>query len=176
MNREFCLAHQIYYDEECPECLDVHVMDIVSLKCYTLGILFDSNLNEVLLIEKQRPEWQKGFYNFPGGKVETDETSKECIIREFKEETNLDVTDWLYIGRIINSKNYYVDVFASIHNGKEEVQQMTDEKPEWIWFVNIPLPNNTISNLTWLVPFAKNIFLQGNNDFLTFGTFEYEFR
>lgn len=144
------------------------------MKAYTLGILFSDDLNQVLLIEKQRPDWQKGLYNFPGGHIEEGETALNCIKREFKEETNLEIKDWLYIGKIVNKDNYFVDVFTSIHNTDEIGQKMTDECPEWVECDSPDVP--MISNLYWLIPFAKNIFQQGNHDFLTFGTFEYEFR
>ena len=37
---------------------------------YSLGFVFDLPVEKVLLIEKQRPEWQKGKLNGIGGKIE----------------------------------------------------------------------------------------------------------
>jgi hypothetical protein len=48
---------------------------------------------------------------------------------------------------------------------------MTDEYLVWQDLDN--LPSNMISNLTWLIPFALNIWRQGNVDNLNFGTFIY---
>jgi 8-oxo-dGTP pyrophosphatase MutT (NUDIX family) len=42
--------------------------------------------NQVLLVEKDRPAWQKGRYNLPGGKIEPGETPLACAIRELGEE------------------------------------------------------------------------------------------
>jgi len=43
--------------------------------------------NHVLLILKDRPDWQKGRLNLPGGKVEEGETPAQAAVRELKEET-----------------------------------------------------------------------------------------
>lgn len=40
---------------------------------------------------------------------------------------------------------------------------------------NYPLSDNIISNLSWLIPFAKNFWRQGNHDRLCFGQFNYEY-
>lgn len=72
---------------------------------YSAIAVFDADLDRVVLIEKQKPAWQVGKANFPGGKVEdTDWPSIEefdyehvrrnvahlhCAIRELKEETGL---------------------------------------------------------------------------------------
>jgi 8-oxo-dGTP diphosphatase len=43
----------------------------------------------VLLVEKDRPAWQKGCLNLLGGKVEPGETELETALRELKEESGL---------------------------------------------------------------------------------------
>ena len=40
---------------------------------YTLGFVFDRDLQHVLLIQKQRPAWQAGKFNGIGGKLEAGE-------------------------------------------------------------------------------------------------------
>ncbi|AXR78439.1 8-oxo-dGTP diphosphatase [Natrarchaeobaculum sulfurireducens] len=45
---------------------------------------------EVLLIEKRRGLGE-GWYNGPGGKLEAEETPRECAIRETREEVGLEV-------------------------------------------------------------------------------------
>lgn len=76
---------------------------------YSAIAIFDKDLDRVVLIEKQKPAWQAGKANFPGGKVELqdwplpnhndDEASDyegaaqeahlTCAIRETAEETGL---------------------------------------------------------------------------------------
>lgn len=43
--------------------------------------------DDVLLILKDRPDWQKGRLNLPGGKIEEGETPEQAGARELKEET-----------------------------------------------------------------------------------------
>lgn len=68
---------------------------------YVVGYLFAEHLDGervLLLILKNRPEWQKGRWNAPGGKVEPNEQPLAAMRREYLEETGLDSTqlglDW----------------------------------------------------------------------------------
>lgn len=40
-----------------------------------------------------------GYYDIPGGKIEDNETSQEASIREFKEETGIDILKQHFIGK-----------------------------------------------------------------------------
>jgi 8-oxo-dGTP diphosphatase len=60
------------------------------IKSYVLGFAFDEAKLMVVLIEKQKPEWQKGKLNGVGGKVEPYDKNMHCaMVREFYEETGL---------------------------------------------------------------------------------------
>lgn len=61
------------------------------IKKYVLGFAFSRNKNEIALILKDRPEWQKGKINGIGGKVEPEDFDiTSAMVREFKEETGVD--------------------------------------------------------------------------------------
>ena len=146
------------------------------MKNYTIGIYFDCYLKRIALILKNRPDWQAGKFNFPGGHIELNEPSNNCVIREFKEECGINTTydDWKHIGRIINKEHYVVEIFTAIQDVEHgEITTMEDQKVTWIDIDK--LPENIISNLFWLIPFALNYWKQGNADHLKFGTFDYKY-
>jgi 8-oxo-dGTP pyrophosphatase MutT (NUDIX family) len=145
------------------------------MKKYTIGALFTPDYKRVLLILKTKPDWQKGKFNLPGGSIEDGETCFECVAREFKEETDLDLPadNWQHIGKIDNPGNYFVDFLTTICYSPENVKSLTNET--CLWFDCDALPDACISNLHWLIPFALNIWKQGNADGLTFGTFQYSY-
>lgn len=122
------------------------------MKRYVLGFLFPRSLDSVLLIEKNRPEWQAGLKNGIGGKVENGETWEAAMQREFLEETGADVSDWtpfLYLKGL----EWTVRCFWSV--GDPEVKTMTDEKLVSTIFPLRPW-DKVIPNLHWLVPMARD--------------------
>jgi 8-oxo-dGTP diphosphatase len=53
---------------------------------YVVGFMFSPGLSGVVLTLKNRPAWQVGLLNGPGGKVNVGETHKRAMVREFHEE------------------------------------------------------------------------------------------
>lgn len=82
------------------EITTVATLGIESYTVRVYGILIDAN-NQVLLSD----EFIRGDYftKFPGGGLELGEGTRECLKREFKEETGLDVT----IGEHIYTTDYF---------------------------------------------------------------------
>jgi 8-oxo-dGTP pyrophosphatase MutT (NUDIX family) len=61
------------------------------------------NREKCLLVLKDRPKWQAGFYNLIGGKVESDEDPESAALRELTEETGLvSHTSPILMGRIVD--------------------------------------------------------------------------
>lgn len=59
---------------------------------YVACILIYNNNNNVLLCQRKGGRFD-GLWEFPGGKVEHNETSYNAIIREIKEELELNIID-----------------------------------------------------------------------------------
>lgn len=70
------------------------------IKKYVLGFAFSKDRKELVLIEKQRPLWQKGKFNGIGGKIEEGEDPIDSMVREFQEETGVktDPDKWQNFG------------------------------------------------------------------------------
>lgn len=69
------------------------------------GIIFINN--KIVLLKNERDEWE-----LPGGKLESDEIAEDCVIREIKEELNIDceidylIDVWMY--NILNKVNVFI--------------------------------------------------------------------
>lgn len=61
--------------------------------------IYDKNNKKVLVLDKKKKEGWEGL-TFPGGKVEEDESFENSVIREAKEETNLDIKNPKLVGII----------------------------------------------------------------------------
>jgi 8-oxo-dGTP diphosphatase len=123
---------------------------------YCLGFAFDEDFQSVLLIEKQRPEWQKGLLNGIGGKVEINEMPLNAMCREFEEETgfNLDHARWATFGSL-RGKDWIVYLYTTtLFDGEYSLidYNKTDEE---IILQDIDNLCTAIPNLSWLVPMAK---------------------
>jgi len=131
------------------------------MKLYTVGFLFNNERNEVLLIQKKRPDWQKGYLNGIGGHIEEDESPLECMTREFYEEADIKIFNWEELAIITDEETWKVhfyrtfvadDIFNSYESKTdEEVIGCIFRKDE---YDGILLPNNVIKNLNWLIPMA----------------------
>ena len=66
---------------------------------YEFTICFIKRGNEVLLLNRDKPCWM-GRWNGIGGKLEKDESPKECMLREIKEETGIDIGKVNYKGNV----------------------------------------------------------------------------
>jgi 8-oxo-dGTP diphosphatase len=75
-------------------------MAITKFTIRVYGILMDENKRILLSDEFIRGDY---FTKFPGGGMELGEGTRDCLKREFKEETGLDVT----IGEHIYTTDYY---------------------------------------------------------------------
>jgi len=107
-------------------------------------------------MHKNRPDWQMGKVNGVGGKIEANEESTDCIVREVQEETGVQtqVENWAYFGEI-HGKKWRVDLYAMLYfEATDNFTSTTDEKIEWF---NInDLPDNILDNLNWIIPMAIN--------------------
>lgn len=57
---------------------------------------------KVLCCKRGHGKALEGYWEFPGGKVESNETHKETIIREIKEELKIEIGNLIYV-----DKSYY---------------------------------------------------------------------
>jgi len=134
------------------------------MKKYTVGIIFNKDLDHVLLALKNRPDWMKGTYNGPGGRFEdVDQDCFDCVVREIQEECGLEThrDQWDFRG-YLESISLSVDFLTMIYQGEmDDMKTLTDEVMYWIPMDK--LPKNLARNIDWIIPLCYR-FHKGDND------------
>jgi ADP-ribose pyrophosphatase YjhB (NUDIX family) len=110
-----------------------------------------------ILLFKRNVEPFKGFWHVIGGQVDENDTLKEALIREFKEETGLKVK----VGKIIAGRieetfdRIKIIVAFEISNSQGEIR-LNFENEAYGWFDQIP-PNSVYNYAKY---FQKRQFLK----------------
>lgn len=126
---------------------------------YVVGFLFSEDMERVALIEKNKPEWQKGWLNGIGGKIEAGETAAEAMQREFYEETGCVGYAWEHFYTMTNFSDYRLYIFKA-KGDLDNLESPTDEKVgiyEVARLRSLPV----IPNLNWIIPFAMDWAMTG---------------
>lgn len=118
------------------------------------GFLFSADREQVVLVQKINPEWQRGRLNGVGGKIEPfDESPVAAMVREFQEEAGLLVNEWELFCKVKNRGNltYF---FRSFADGN--VNHISGQEAEKISAYPISELDglNTMPNLGWLIPMS----------------------
>lgn len=97
-----------------------------------VGVVMNA-ANQVLLAKRPNHLHQGGKWEFPGGKVENNETTSQALIRELQEEVNITVSDTTPLMTIAHD---YPDkqVLLDIHIVKTfsgEPSGLEGQKVEW---------------------------------------------
>lgn len=96
------------------------------------GIIYKSD--KFLIAQRNRKKTQGGLWEFPGGKIETGETPEKALIREIKEEFNVDIKVDKYIGETIHhypEKNIKL-IFYKATILSEKIELLEHEDARWI--------------------------------------------
>ena len=62
--------------------------------------------DRILIAQRRDPDNLAGKWEFPGGKIEHNETPQQCLIREMKEEFDIDVV----IGEFFDESIYHYEI------------------------------------------------------------------
>jgi 8-oxo-dGTP diphosphatase len=109
--------------------------------------------HKVVLIRKNKPDWQRGLLNGVGGKIEPGESPDEAMAREWKEETGTIVDDWEPFV-VMRFPGATIFVFKRMAHALPDVFTATDE-PVSVWVVrDVMRHSGKIPNLNWLIPMA----------------------
>lgn len=118
---------------------------------YVVGFLFSSAGGRVVLVQKIKPDWQRGRLNGVGGKVERGESYLEAMDREFMEEAGLSGLPWEQFASLGGS-NWGIGFFRARSEKIEYVR--TCEAEKILVRPVCPIPHDALPNLHWLIPLA----------------------
>ncbi len=104
--------------------------------------------NEVLMLQRQNTWYYDGGYCLPSGHIEPHELASEAIVRELKEEINIEVTQedvklFSVIQRMTGGENgrEYFDLCYLVASRKGEIANAEPEKCKQLsWFTPKTLP------------------------------------
>ena len=141
------MEHPLEIFKYCPVCGSEHfeVHNFKSKKCCDCGFTYYANPcsataafivndNDEMLVVRRAKEPAKGTLDLPGGFVDMGETVEEGMVREIKEETNLDVSVGDFCEAIQNDYSHKrtVQIMMYLENIEGEVK-ISDEHTDWKW-------------------------------------------
>jgi nucleoside triphosphatase len=143
--------HSIYLENNINNYIYINIMTDKKFPRIVVGVLIYNNKNEIFLAKSNK--W-KNKWIVPGGHLEWGETLHNCVKRETKEETNLDIENikLINVQESIFSEEYhdkrhmiFMDFSAKV---KSNNVKLNDELQEYGWFnpenaLNINLNSST---------------------------------
>lgn len=120
---------------------------------YSVGFLHDDS--RIVLIQKNRPDWQRYLLNGVGGHLEEGETGHDAMVREFEEETGVLVPKWEPFLTLEGTKSR-IFCFAAYDTGHwiSQVETKTDEQV-FVRDLKSFNPLACVPNLEWIVPLMR---------------------
>lgn len=105
--------------------------------------------NKILLMRRKNTGFADGFYSMPAGKLEPKESVENAIIREVKEEINIDIkNETLKTIQVMNRNGIdreRIDYFFTVDRWNGEIKNNEPNKCDDLkWFDLDYLPENTI--------------------------------
>ena len=118
--------------------------------------------NENILIARRKPDDElEGFWEFPGGKIEGNETPQQCLEREIQEELGVSSTagDFFFesVFEYDHGKFKIIAMYTDLHS--KGFTLSSHDKAEWV-------PITELLNYKLLpadIPIAKKIIKQHQN-------------
>jgi 8-oxo-dGTP diphosphatase len=107
------------------------------MKAYGLTVrgIIKNDFAEILIVKRHpKSRTDPEMWELPGGKVENGEHFADALVREIKEETNLDVNVGDFCEAIQNDYSHKrtVQIMMYLENIEGEVK-ISDEHTDWMW-------------------------------------------
>jgi 8-oxo-dGTP pyrophosphatase MutT (NUDIX family) len=125
---------------------------------YTLGFVFNEELNRVVLIELNKPNrWNDRLINGVGGHIEEGEEPLNCMSRECMEESGINIppANWRFVGIYegVGSKEVF-KIHVYYTTTKQNLLVNSSEGSVSWYDVSTVAKLKTVSNLQWMMPYC----------------------
>lgn len=122
--------------------------------------LFFIKDDKLFLIQRKNTGWEDGKYGVPSGHLEKNETVRDAVAREAKEEAGIDIEkSKLKIVHTMHRKSNfnYIDLYFTIDSWEgEPTNSEKDKSDKCGWFSIENLPNNTLINVSVVIKNYRN--------------------
>ncbi|ANS73223.1 NUDIX hydrolase [Paenibacillus yonginensis] len=96
--------------------------------------IIENEQGEILIARRKKDKSQGGLWEFPGGKLEPDESVEACLKRELREEMNIEIQPYESFG--VNEHDYgsvHIRLFAyKATFVRGEIVLVDHDRVEWV--------------------------------------------
>lgn len=122
-----------------------------------VGFAFTEDRESVILIRKNRPEWQKGKLNGVGGHIHQGEHPNKAMEREFEEETGVFIHKMNWERMVMMEGNGWHVTFFRTWLTRRDVHMIKSLTDEEVVQVSVKTEEEganakILTNLSWLLP------------------------
>jgi len=108
----------------------------------SVNVVIRNDKGEILIMKRSPNEFNHpNFWDFPGGKVEDNETLEEAAVREAKEESGLDIELEGGYFNIYKFEDRNIDVYSFFAKPKTGKATLSEEHTEFKWITKEDLSN-----------------------------------
>ena len=128
------------------------------MRTVSIGVIFNKQMNKVLIGRRALTEPHSGFWEFPGGKMEEGETPQEALKRELKEELNVKSTIKEFFHEMIytHSSGTYKLLSFITHIDESTMELRVHDDLRWVLLKDVYKYKMFPSNITILNYYFNN--------------------
>ena len=121
------------------------------------GLIFDNA--KIFICRRSENKTLGGFWEFPGGKVESNESDEECLKRELLEELEMDVDIVKHFKTVHHDyETFSIELISFLCEYKSSAFSMNDHD-EYRWVMTKDLPELELTPAD--IPIAKALITEG---------------